>query len=64
MEKRVIRVYFSGYVEKEVPAGTKWEEIYDIKEELCASLTAEDIGKCMTEDDYHVFPDYNETILR
>lgn len=64
MERRVIRVYFSGYVEKEVPQGTPQDDIYDIKEELCAALTAEDIGKCMTEDDYRVFPDYQYDVLR
>jgi len=57
MEKRVIRVYFSGYVDKEIPDDmTDGEEIYEVKEELCATLTAEDIGRCMTEDDWLVYP--------
>jgi hypothetical protein len=56
MDKQFIRVYFSGYVEKEIPEGmTDIDEIYDIKEELCATLTAEEIGCCMTEDDYKIF---------
>jgi len=57
VSKQVIRVYFSGYVDKEIPEGIEdIDEIYDIKEELCATLTAEDIGRCMTEDDWQVYP--------
>lgn len=55
MDKQVIRVYFSGYVDKEIPEGITDEEIYVIKEELCATLTEEDIGRCMTEDDWQVY---------
>jgi len=57
MDRQVIRVYFSGYVEKELPENMKdLDKIYDIKEELCATLTPEDIGLCMTEDDWQVYP--------
>jgi hypothetical protein len=56
MDKKVIRVYFSGYVDKEIPEDMEdIDEIYDIKEELCATLTPEDIGRCMTEDDWQVY---------
>jgi hypothetical protein len=57
MDKKVIRVYFSGYVDKELPENMEDpDKIYEIKEELCATLTAEDIGRCMTEDDWQVYP--------
>ena len=57
MSKQVIRVYFSGYIEKEIPENmTDIDKIYDIKEELCATLSLEDIGRCMTEDDWQVYP--------
>jgi len=60
MAKQVIRVYFSGYVDKEIPEGINdIDEIYNIKEELCFNLTAEDIGRCMTEDDWQVYPPSN-----
>jgi hypothetical protein len=57
MEKQVIRVYFSGYVEKEMPEEMKdINKIYDIKEQLTATLTPQEIGLCMTEDDWRVYP--------
>ena len=56
MNKKVIRVYFSGYVDKEIPEDMEdIDEIYDVKEELCATLTPEDGGRCMTEDDWQVY---------
>jgi len=54
MEKQTIRVYFSGSVDKEIPRGLSMDEISKMKEEMCASLTPEEIGTCMTEDDWNV----------
>jgi CRISPR/Cas system-associated endonuclease Cas3-HD len=57
MEKQVIRLYFSGYIEKEIYEETEdINKIYEIKEALTASLTPEEVGCCMTEDDWQVYP--------
>ncbi|MDR2659793.1 MAG: hypothetical protein LBC27_07395 [Spirochaetaceae bacterium] len=56
MDKKFIRVYFSGYVEKEIPKGATEDEIYEIRQNFF-DLTPEDIGKCMTEYDWRIYPD-------
>jgi hypothetical protein len=53
--ERSIRVYFSGYVERKLSNKTTDDEIYDIKEQLSASLTPAEIGSYMTEDDWNVW---------
>jgi hypothetical protein len=64
MVERYIRVYFSGYIDKEIPGGIDENKIYAIKEELCASLTPEKIGIYMEEDDWRVLPGDYGAILR
>jgi hypothetical protein len=57
MEKQVIRVYFSGYVDRKIPEGMEnINEIFDIKEQFTDSLAPQEIGLCMTEDDWLVYP--------
>jgi hypothetical protein len=56
MKKRFIRVYYSGYIEKEIPIGATDDEIYEIRQDFF-DLTPEEIGKCMTEDDWGIYPD-------
>lgn len=63
MAERFIRMYYSGYVDKEIPEGATDDEIYEIRQDFL-DLTPQEIGKCMTEDDYLIFPDYSERILR
>jgi len=55
MEKS-IRVYFSGYVERKISEKTTDNELFDMKEELTASITPEEIGSRMTEDDWTIWP--------
>jgi hypothetical protein len=63
MTEKSIRVYFSGYIEKDIPKGlTDINKIFDIKEDFAASLTPKDIGRYMTEDDWQIYP--NGAILR
>jgi hypothetical protein len=56
MDKKVIRIYYSGYLEREIPKGTTDDGIHEMRLNLWDAFTKQEIEKCITEDDWAVLP--------
>lgn len=54
MAKRFMRVFYSGYVDREIPLDATEDEIDAIRQGFF-DLTPEEIGKWMTEDDCQTY---------